>query len=168
MLLAFVGVAVVGGVASYVVGSIVGHDAVRQGLRLGAGRGRGAATLPPEATTAFDEALSDALLWGVAAAILAGVVVAMVLSRHLARPVEAMQEGARKLAGGDFSVRVPVHGPVEISGLGDDINHLAGTLQAIEERARSELGMMHKDDVYYQVIENSADERSQEPATPAQ
>ena len=41
-------------------------------------------------------------------------------------------------------------------------------LQAIEERARSELGMMHKDDVYYQVIENSADERSQEPATPAQ
>jgi cell division protein FtsB len=41
-------------------------------------------------------------------------------------------------------------------------------LQAIEERARSELGMMHKDDVYYQVIESRDDERSQQAVSPAQ
>ena len=39
-------------------------------------------------------------------------------------------------------------------------------LQAIEERARSELGMMHKDDVYYQVIENRGDERAQDVSAP--
>jgi cell division protein FtsB len=41
-------------------------------------------------------------------------------------------------------------------------------LQAIEERARSELGMMHKDDVYYQVIENKDAERSQNASPPAE
>ncbi|MGB5397942.1 MAG: cell division protein FtsB [Gammaproteobacteria bacterium] len=41
-------------------------------------------------------------------------------------------------------------------------------LQAIEERARSELGMMHKDDVYYQVIERKDDEHGQNPSTPTE
>ena len=41
-------------------------------------------------------------------------------------------------------------------------------LQAIEERARSELGMMHKDDVYYQVIENTDAEHGQDPSPPAE
>ena len=39
LLLAFVSIAVVGGGAAYVVGTAVGHDAVRRGLRLGAGHG---------------------------------------------------------------------------------------------------------------------------------
>jgi len=33
-------------------------------------------------------------------------------------------------------------------------------LQAIEERARNELGMIRKDEVYYQVIENRDDENN--------
>jgi cell division protein FtsB len=33
-------------------------------------------------------------------------------------------------------------------------------LQAIEERARNELGMIRKDEVYYQVIEDTSDDTS--------
>ncbi len=38
-------------------------------------------------------------------------------------------------------------------------------LQAIEERARNELGMIRKDEVYYQVIEEHDSPGKQKPAT---
>jgi len=133
---AFIAVAVVGGLASYVVGAVVGHDAVRQGLRLGqgAGRGRAAAQVPQGTTDVFDDALRDALLWGFIAAMLVGIVLAVIVSRYLARPVEDIQRGARAMAQGDYGVRVGVGGPAEVSALGEDINQLAGTLEAIETR----------------------------------
>lgn len=40
-------------------------------------------------------------------------------------------------------------------------------LQAIEERARSELGMIHKDEVYYQVIDKDVDAGNAGSETPA-
>ncbi len=135
LMIAFTVVAGVGGIAAYIIGTVVGHDAVRQGLRLGPGAGRGrGAQAAPETTSAFDQALSEALLWGVVAAIAVGVVLAFIFSRQLARPVEAMQDGARRMSRGDYEVRVPVGGPVEIAALGEDINRLAGTLEAVEER----------------------------------
>lgn len=132
---AFIGVAVAGGLAAYAVGALVGHDAVRQGLGLGAGtgRGRGGQGTGPNAEV-FDAALRDALLWGLVAAILIGIVLAVVMSRYLARPVEAMQQGARRMARGDYRVRVPIQGPAELSALGEDVNRLAGTLEATDQR----------------------------------
>ena len=135
MFVAFIAVAVAGGLAAYGVGALVGHDAVRQGLGLGAGtgRGRGGQGTGPNAE-AFDAALRDALLWGLVAAILVGIVIAVVMSRYLARPVEAMQQGARRMARGDYGVRVPIQGPAELSALGEDVNRLAGTLEATDQR----------------------------------
>lgn len=132
--LAFVAVAVAGGVAAYFVGAVVGHDAVRRGLRLGptSGRGRGAADATTENTDAFDDALREALLWGLVAAVIIGIVIAIVVSRYLSRPVEDMQDGTRRMARGDYAVRVATGGPDEIASLGEDINRLAGSLEAIE------------------------------------
>jgi histidine kinase len=135
LFLAFMAVAIAGGVAAYAVGALVGHDAVRRGLRLGAtGRGRGAGQGVAENTDAFDAALRDALVWGLVTAVVVGIVVAVVVSRYLARPVEEMQLGARRMARGDYGVRVSVGGPSELSALGEDVNLLAGTLEETEVR----------------------------------
>jgi histidine kinase len=133
LFLAFMAVAVAGGLAAYAVGALVGHEAVRRGLGPATGRGRGTQTAGGN-TDAFDAALRDALVWGLVAAVLVGIVVAIVVSRYLARPVEAMQQGARRMARGDYGVRVSIDGPAELSALGEDVNRLAGTLEATEER----------------------------------
>ena len=61
LFLAFLVVAVAGGVAAYGVGAVVGHDSVRRGLRLGAtgGRGRGSGQTIVDNTDAFDAAKAD-------------------------------------------------------------------------------------------------------------
>jgi histidine kinase len=135
LFLAFMAVAIAGGLAAYAVGALVGHDAVRQGLGLGAGPGRGrGAQAAGQNAEAFDAALRDALLWGLVAAVIVGIGVAIVVSRYLARPVEAMQQGARRMVRGDYGVRVSIDGPDEISALGEDVNRLAGTLEATDQR----------------------------------
>lgn len=64
-------------------------------------------------------------------AMLVGVtLLALVLSRRLARPLRAMIAMARAMAGGDFGQRVSVIGEDEVGRLGESINRLADSLDA--------------------------------------
>ncbi len=67
------------------------------------------------------------------AALLAAGAVAFWVSRRLLRPVQRVAEASQKLAGGDYSVRVPqTEAQDEIGQLGRHFNHLALTLQRNE------------------------------------
>ena len=62
--------------------------------------------------TALDESLLPALLIGVAAALVAAAIVAMFVGRRLLRPIDELGAAARRMASGDYAVKVPV--PVEV------------------------------------------------------
>jgi len=75
-----------------------------------------------------------------ATAVIAGlisVLLAIILATRLARPLDEIAHAARRIAGGDYSARVPRRGPEEFSSLADSFNQMAESL-AEQERARRE------------------------------
>ncbi|WP_213455016.1 sensor histidine kinase [Rhizomonospora bruguierae] len=70
------------------------------------------------------------------AVFLLALVGALLLSRHVVRPVAALTAASRRLGQGDLSSRVPVSGSDEIAALGRSFNRMADSLQAAEERQR--------------------------------
>jgi signal transduction histidine kinase len=82
---------------------------------------------------------SVAVVFGVAAVVAAGLalLVAMVLARRLAGPVERIADAAHRLADGDLGVRVPEEGPQELRELAAAYNAMADRL-AEQESVRRE------------------------------
>ena len=120
---------------AFVVARWVAPDAFQQRLRLGAGRGRGPG-VTTEIPPGFDSAVDTALWWGAAIALIVGAAIALYVARRIARPVGDIRTATRRLASGDYDVRVPVGGVEELADLADDINHLATELDATEDRRR--------------------------------
>lgn len=85
----------------------------------------------------FDHSIS--LVFGLAAAVAAGagILVAMVLARRLARPIEQLAIAAARIADGDLSARVPEEGPAELRELAAAYNTMAARL-AEQEAIRRE------------------------------
>jgi two-component system sensor histidine kinase BaeS len=74
------------------------------------------------------------------AGLIAGIVslfVALFLAYRLAKPVHALTQAARKLANGDLSQRVAVHGKDELGMLGATFNQMADSLQKAAESRRA-------------------------------
>jgi signal transduction histidine kinase len=76
------------------------------------------------------------LLAGLVAGILA-LILALGLAYTLLRPVQALTFAAQKLAEGDLSQRVEVHGDDEMATLGHTFNQMAVSLQQAEEARRA-------------------------------
>jgi signal transduction histidine kinase len=66
-----------------------------------------------------------------------GLILALGLSYTLLRPVHALTIAAQKLAGGDLSHRVDVHGDDEMATLSHTFNQMADSLQQAEEARRA-------------------------------
>jgi two-component system sensor histidine kinase BaeS len=60
------------------------------------------------------------------------ILIAVLLTRHLLRPVKRLTEGTRTLAKRDFSVRIKETGPDEFGQLAQHFNSMAQTLQTYE------------------------------------
>ncbi len=74
--------------------------------------------------------------------VLLAVLLAVLFSRKIVRPLEDLKHGAEKFAGGDFSRRLPVPDSAEIGELAETMNRMAGELDAriqTVERQRNEL-----------------------------
>lgn len=76
------------------------------------------------------------LLAGLVAGALA-LILALGLAYTLLRPVHALTYAAQKLAEGDLSQRVDVHGTDEMATLGHTFNQMADSLQQAEEARRA-------------------------------
>lgn len=85
----------------------------------------------------FDQSISLVLLVAIGAAVIAGVLLAIILGRRLARPLAEIGSAARTVAAGDYGVRVPRRGPEEIASLADSFNQMAASLEE-QERMRRE------------------------------
>ncbi len=88
------------------------------------------------AYTMFDESVRDLLIVAVVVAIIASVALAIVLSRMIARPLADIGAAARRVAGGDLSIRVPRAAPDELASLADSFNQMAAELEESERQRR--------------------------------
>ena len=88
------------------------------------------------AYTMFDESVRDLLIVAIMVAIIASVALAIVLSRMIARPLADIGAAARRVAGGDLSIRVPRAAPDELASLADSFNQMAAELEESERQRR--------------------------------
>ncbi len=143
LFLSYVVVVAAGAIAMFVVGVVATRTAYERrlgGLRLGRGQGRTTGPTESQLTTALDESLMPALLFGVAAALIAAAIVAMVVGTRLLRPIDELGAATRRLAAGDFATPVPVPVEAELASLANDVNHLREHLATIEQRRTQLLG----------------------------
>jgi signal transduction histidine kinase len=76
----------------------------------------------------LEEAIVTAFLWAVGLAAVLGITGGLLLSRTFLRRVDAISRTAEAIIEGDLSHRVPTH------GTGDDLDHLAATLNRMLDR----------------------------------
>jgi signal transduction histidine kinase len=91
----------------------------------------------PGAPRALRASVDRRLIAGLGIAALLAVGVMLTIFRRVFRPVEALTEGARALAGGRLDARVPVHGNDEVAELGRAFNSMAEALERNERSRRS-------------------------------
>ena len=84
----------------------------------------------------FDQSIRDVLWVATVIAIVAGVVLAIALSRMIARPLADIGAAARRVADGDLSIRVPRAAPDELASLADSFNQMAAELEESERQRR--------------------------------
>lgn len=70
-------------------------------------------------------------------AIAVALVIAIILTQQLNKPLQALTNAARKLEAGDLSQRVEVSGDDEIATLGHAFNQMAQSLEAAETRRKA-------------------------------
>lgn len=83
----------------------------------------------------------DAVWFGVAAALIASVALAVLVSRQLARPIEAVSRAASKVASGRLDARAelphPGRAPREVRDLAHDFDAMAASLERLEAERTS-------------------------------
>ncbi len=72
------------------------------------------------------------IVWCVFGLWLAALVYSLVFARETVRPIRAMMEFSRKVAGGMFSARLDAPAPGELAELRDFLNHMTAELEARE------------------------------------
>jgi len=110
---------------------------------------RRAAEFQEDASRLFDlfsdyrAAQRRGILGGLAVASLLGILLALWLSRSIAKPIEAVSEAAQGLAGGDLSTRVSLktleHQPLETRALATDFNRMADSLEILNGERKAML-----------------------------
>ena len=83
---------------------------------------------------AFIEAMGQALVAATVVALVATATVAVLVAGRIARPITAMSDAARRIAGGHYAERVPDVEPGELAELAISFNEMAGSLEATERR----------------------------------
>ncbi|RIH87040.1 sensor histidine kinase [Calidithermus roseus] len=86
----------------------------------------------------FLERLQRSLTWATLASVGLGILMAFAFARRLARPLEAISQGANRLAQGELTVRIPTpKGNDEVSQLARNFNAMAQSLERLEKERRA-------------------------------
>lgn len=136
-----------GALVMVLVGAVVTRTVYEHrigGFGLGPGRGQGRNSTTGEVvdetvlTEALDASLWRALLAGAGASLLVAAAVAWFVGSRLLRPLDEVRAATRRMAAGDYAVRVDPPAELELASLADDVNVLGAHL-ADTERRRSHL-----------------------------
>jgi signal transduction histidine kinase len=93
----------------------------------------------------FRRALSRSILWIGLAAIGAALVLGVLFSRRLSRPIEEMTEATDRITRGDYRLKLPSYQSSELNRLACYINQLADHLKELEKlRKRSVADIAHE------------------------
>jgi signal transduction histidine kinase len=84
----------------------------------------------------YDQSVTTVVAAAVIVAATASIVLAIILSRMLARPLAEVGAAARRIAEGDYAARVPREGPDELASLADSFNQMAASLERQEAMRR--------------------------------
>ena len=130
--------------AMVVVGAAVTRTVYRNrigGFGLGRGQGRNNRALDEaELSEVLDGSLWPALLAGAGAALVVAAIVAWFVGTRLLRPLDEVRVATRRMAAGDYSVRVDVPAEIELASLAEDVNVLGKHLAETERRRSHLLG----------------------------
>jgi signal transduction histidine kinase len=102
--------------------------------------GRARRTLRASTLSAFERALTTALLLGTLASVVAAVIAAAIVTRRLVRPLNEVRSATRLIAAGRYEASVPVPRDPELAGIAADVNTLATRLADTEARRSRLLG----------------------------
>jgi histidine kinase len=90
--------------------------------------------------SAFISALTTALELGTLASVIVAAAAAALVTRRLARPLNAVRTATRLIAAGRYEASVPVPREPELAGIAGDVNTLAARLADTEARRTRLLG----------------------------
>nr|CCO25558.1 Signal transduction histidine-protein kinase BaeS [uncultured bacterium] len=78
-------------------------------------------------------------LWVAVGLALFAIMMAMLLARHLLRPIAGLRKVTERLSRGDFSARAPMLGSDELAQLAQHVNQMAESLEQNEQQRRKVL-----------------------------
>lgn len=111
----------------------------------GRGPGGGITAVDTDLQAAFDRSLDEALLIGLAVSLIAAIVLGLILSGRVLRPLTRIRQGVTKLAAGSFEQEIPEPSVVELAELAADLNTLGAALHESEaRRARLVSDVVHE------------------------
>lgn len=93
---------------------------------------------------------------GIAAAVLAASIMARSAAQRITEPIQAVGDATRRMASGNYAVRVPPGDSLELAALADNVNALAAELEETEARRLQLIGdVAHELRTPLQTIEGS-------------
>ena len=98
-----------------------------------------------ETLAVFGNALAPPLLQAGVVGILFALLLAALISRTIAQPLQRLARAATDVAGGDYAVIVPVSGPAEVRTLAESFNRMTAEVLAANTAQRDFLGNVSHD-----------------------
>lgn len=89
-------------------------------------------SLTQQIQTHFERALTQSLLWTLLIFVAVAAILASLISRAMTRRIVAMQNQAERIAHGDWSAVLSVHGRDELASLANTLNYLSTQLSKQE------------------------------------
>jgi histidine kinase len=97
-------------------------------------------TLAPELLAYFQRAVGKALLVAAIAATIAGLATSLLLMREIMRPLRQLALSSERIAAGRYDERVVVPTSDELASVAASFNHMAATLEQIEQQRVALIG----------------------------
>jgi signal transduction histidine kinase len=134
-------VGIAGGTSIYVSGKKVGEvylitSQVAGGRGFMGGHGGTPTQSAISAEQSFLNRVNSSLIITGIIAVAIALLVGLILTRQLTRPIKALVNGARQIAGGNLSHRVKINTKDELGSLGQSFNAMAASLDEAEQERR--------------------------------
>jgi histidine kinase len=123
--------------------TIEGMGMMGAGQGQGGGQGYGGGQGPgmmQELFTGFRDGVFEALAWAALAAVIVAVLISLMFSQRILRPLQAMMQASQHIADGHYEERVEVRGADELGQLASRFNRMADKLEQVESMRRQLIG----------------------------